>query len=601
MDRSTTIGYVLIFLLFIGFFYFNQQNVEDIEQQTAKSDTTLLDTAKPEQIIVSEDTTEIESVNATEAITENISSLSNELLSIDFTNVGGKPSKLIVKNFKRYDSSDLVLFEGDQNHLNYTIPLANGSAVNTEKLGFELTKKTDTSLVYTAIVAGNAKIIQSYTLPKNSFKLGYNVRFVGFQNSIAPNNRYAELTWKTKTQLQEKDVKDERNVTTVFYKYESDDDPDNLSETSDDEDALLGSVKWISFKQKFFNQTLIHSNEFTEDGIKISSTEALDDAYLKDLTAQFYLPIESDDVIEDMTFYYGPNKYNVLKKEGIGMQKMIPLGWGIFGWVNKLVIIPVFNWLEKFISNYGIIIILLTLIIKLALYFPMYKVYKSSAKMRLLKPELDEIKEKTGGDMQKMQQEQMKLYKQAGVSPLGGCLPQLIQIPILFAMFRFFPASIELRQKSFLWADDLSSFDSIYNFPNGFEIPFYGDHISLFTLLMTAVTIIYTYMNSQMTGQMVGPMKTVMYIMPIMFLGFFNNYAAALSFYYFLSTCITIIQNFIIRKFVIDEDKLHKQLQDNKKKKVNVKKSGLQKRLEDMAKKRGIDPYKGKPQPKKKK
>ncbi len=601
MDRSTTIGYVLIFLLFIGFFYFNQQNVEDIEQQTAKSDTTLLDTAKPEQIIVPEDTTEIESVNATEAITENISSLSNELLSIDFTNVGGKPSKLIVKNFKRYDSSDLVLFEGDQNHLNYTIPLANGSAVNTEKLGFELTKKTDTSLVYTAIVAGNAKIIQSYTLPKNSFKLGYNVRFVGFQNSIAPNNRYAELTWKTKTQLQEKDVKDERNVTTVFYKYESDDDPDNLSETSDDEDALLGSVKWISFKQKFFNQTLIHSNEFTEDGIKISSTEALDDAYLKDLTAQFYLPIESDDVIEDMTFYYGPNKYNVLKKEGIGMQKMIPLGWGIFGWVNKLVIIPVFNWLEKFISNYGIIIILLTLIIKLALYFPMYKVYKSSAKMRLLKPELDEIKEKTGGDMQKMQQEQMKLYKQAGVSPLGGCLPQLIQIPILFAMFRFFPASIELRQKSFLWADDLSSFDSIYNFPNGFEIPFYGDHISLFTLLMTAVTIIYTYMNSQMTGQMVGPMKTVMYIMPIMFLGFFNNYAAALSFYYFLSTCITIIQNFIIRKFVIDEDKLHKQLQDNKKKKVNVKKSGLQKRLEDMAKKRGIDPYKGKPQPKKKK
>ena len=601
MDRSTTIGYVLIFLLFIGFFYFNQQNVEEIEQKSGNSDTTIVDTAKTATAAVLKDTVTLDSATTDEVIEETVTSLSNDLLAIDFTNIGGKPSKLNIKNFKRYDSSDLVLFESNQNHLNYTIPLANGSAINTENLGFELSQKTDTSLVFTAVVAGNAKVIQTYTLPKNSFKLGYKVRFIGFQNSIAPNNRYAELTWKTKTQLQEKDVKDERNVTTVYYKYESDDDPDNLSETKDDEDALLGSVKWISFKQKFFNQTLIHSNEFTEDGIKISSTEAKDESYIKDLSAQFYLPIESDDVIEDMTFYYGPNKYNVLKKEGIGMQKMIPLGWGIFGWVNKLVVIPVFNWLEKFISNYGLIIILLTLIIKLALYFPMYKVYKSSAKMRLLKPELDEIKEKTGGDMQKMQQEQMKLYKQAGVSPLGGCLPQLIQIPILFAMFRFFPASIELRQKSFLWADDLSSFDSIYNFPNGFEIPFYGDHISLFTLLMTAVTLVYTYMNSQMTGQMVGPMKTVMYIMPIMFLGFFNNYAAALSFYYFLSTCITIIQNFIIRKFVIDEEKLHKQIQENKKKKVSVKKSGLQKRLEDMAKKRGIDPYKGKPQPKNKK
>jgi YidC/Oxa1 family membrane protein insertase len=217
--------------------------------------------------------------------------------------------------------------------------------------------------------------------------------------------------------------------------------------------------------------------------------------------------------------------------------------------------------------------------------------------MRILKPELDEIKERTGDDMQKAQQEQMKLYKQAGVSPLGGCLPQLVQMPILFAMFRFFPASIELRQEGLWWADDLSTYDSIYNL--GFEIPFYGDHVSLFTLLMTAVTILYTYMNSQNSGQMVGPMKSIMYIMPIMFLGFFNNYAAALSFYYFLSTCITVIQNFVIRKFVIDEDKLRKQIDESKKKKVKVsKKSGLQKRLEDMAKKRGIDPYKGKPKSK---
>jgi YidC/Oxa1 family membrane protein insertase len=230
----------------------------------------------------------------------------------------------------------------------------------------------------------------------------------------------------------------------------------------------------------------------------------------------------------------------------------------------------------------------------MALFFPMFKVYKSTAKMKLLKPELDEIKERTGSDTQKAQQEQMKLYKQAGVSPLGGCLPQLVQMPILFAMFRFFPSSIELRQERLWWAEDLSTYDSIWTFPNGFEIPFYGDHVSLFTLMMTAVTLVYTYMNSQNSGQMVGPMKTVMYLMPLMFLGFFNNYAAALSFYYFLSTCITIIQNFVIRKFVIDEDKLHRQIQESKKKKVKTKKSGLQKRLEDMAKKRGIDPKTGK-------
>lgn len=600
MDRSTTIGYVLIFLLFIGFFYFNQQNVEEIEQEETKTEAAAMDTPKAAENEVSLDTAILDSVATTEVVEEKLETLSNELLQVDFTNLGGKPSKLTVKKFKRYDSSALVLFRGDQNTLNYTIPLSNGSSINTEKLAFTISDQNDTSLVYIANVGG-AKIVQTYSLPANSYKLNYTIRFVGFQNSIAPNSRFAELLWKTKTQLQEKSVEDERNVTTVFYKYESDDDPDNLSETSDDEESLLGSVKWVSFKQKFFNQTLIHSKDFSEDGIKVASTEGLDETYIKDLSAQFYLPIESDDVIDEMAFYYGPNKYKALKAEGIGMQKMIPLGWGIFGWVNKLVVIPVFNWLEKYISNYGLIILLLTLIIKSALFFPMYKVYKSSAKMRLLKPELDELKEKTGGDMQKMQQEQMKLYKQAGVSPLGGCLPQLIQIPILFAMFRFFPASIELRQKSLWWADDLSSYDSIFNFPNGFEIPFYGDHVSLFTLMMTAVTLVYTYMNSQMTGQMVGPMKTVMYIMPVMFLGFFNNYAAALSFYYFLSTCITIIQNFIIRKFVIDEDKLHKQIQDNKKKRVNVKKSGLQKRLEDMAKKRGVDPYKGKPLPKKKK
>lgn len=589
MERSSTIGYVLILVLFAGFWYLNKDTVEQIEQEENKT----------EEVVQTNDTaanppeyTELASDSATSeiAVKQEISTLSNDLIQIDFTNIGGVPSKVNLKEFHRYDSSDLVLFEDNQMQLGYSIPLANGTVINTIDKGFELTAKTDSSISYTTNIAGSAQMMQTYTLRKGSYSVGYDVTFQDINKAVSPNNRFAELKWKSAIQGQEKTLDDERVVTTVYYKYETDEDVDYLSETSDDDDKLDGSVKWISFKQKFFNQTLIHDNKFIESGSIITSTES--EEHVKDLTAQIFIPLEENTVVEKMHFYYGPNHYPTLKAQDVELQKIIPLGWGIFGWVNKFIVIPIFNWLDNYFSSYGLIILLLTLIIKMALFFPMYKTYKSTAKMRLLKPELDEIKERTGDDMQKAQQEQMKLYKQAGVSPLGGCLPQLIQMPILFAMFRFFPSSIELRQESLWWADDLSSYDNIYDLP--FEIPFYGDHVSLFTLMMTAVTVLYTYMNSQNSGQMVGPMKTVMYLMPIMFLGFFNNYAAALSFYYFLSTCITVIQNFVIRKFVIDEDKLHKQIQDSKKKKVKVKKSGLQKRLEDMAKKRGVDPYSGK-------
>ncbi len=604
MDRTTTIGYVLIFFLFIGFFFMSQENKEDIEAQANQADTTEIQAPSVADV---EDTTvnstqDSNSVIALEEIEETITTIGNDLMVIDLTNKGGIPSKLELTEYHRYDSSDLILFEDGQNSFDYIIPLVNGTTINSTGLNFEATEVAENAVTYIANLPNGAKFIQKYELEDGSYMVNYDVRFENIDKIIAPNNRYATVEWKGEIQPQEKTVKDERTATTIYYKYVADDDVDNLSEGKDDDEKLQGNVKWISFKQKFFNQTLIHDDEFEEDGIVIETKEDENADYVKDLSASLYLTLDQPIVEHRMAWYYGPNHYQTLKKHDVELQQMIPLGWGIFGWVNKIVVIPVFNWLEQYFDSYGVIILLLTLIIKLSLFFPMYKVYKSTAKMRLLKPELDEIKERTGGDMQKMQQEQMKLYKQAGVSPLGGCLPQLVQLPILFAMFRFFPSSIELRQEKLWWADDLSSYDSIFDFPNGFEIPFYGDHISLFTLMMTATTLFYTVMNSQTSGQMAGPMKTVMYIMPIMFLGFFNNYAAALSFYYFLSTCITIIQNFVIRKFVIDEDKLHKQIQDSKKKKVKMKKSGLQKRLEDMAKKRGIDPYTGKPkgnQPKK--
>ena len=291
----------------------------------------------------------------------------------------------------------------------------------------------------------------------------------------------------------------------------------------------------------------------------------------------------------DLEFYIGPNHYPTLSNQKIGLQKIISLGF--FGWVSKYMIIPIFNWLASFINNFGLVILMLTLIIKLLLFPLVYKSYVSSAKMRILKPEIDAIKEKHGTDMTRMQQENMKLYKRAGVSPMGGCLPMVLQLPILLAMFNFFPASIELRQKAFLWATDLSTFDSILNLP--FKIPFYGSHVSLFTLLMTISTLIYTRMNNQLTG-VSGQMKWISYLMPVLFLGFFNNYASGLTYYYFLANMITFGQNVLIRRFFVDEDKLHKQIEENKKKPVVIKKSGLQARLEEMAKKNNARPIKKK-------
>lgn len=603
MDRSSSIGYIVILFLFIGFYYFNSKNKEELDAQERKVEQMRADSLESlaeNQVSIDEATvSETETTEVQDSFTplvESKATLSNELLSIDFSSIGGKPNKVNLTEFHKYDSSDLVLFDGKQMRFNYAIPLANGTVINTESQSFKL-EESENQIVMTLDLPNNASIVKTYTLESNSYKLDYNVTFNNIGSVVAPNNRFAELAWSTDIQGQEKTLKDERAATTIYYRYGTDDEVDYLSETSSDDDELHANVQWVSFKQKFFNQTLINNGQFIETGTKIEIIEPEDENvdYVKKAQAQFYIPLDKNTVEESMAFYYGPNHYPTLKNQGIELHKIIPLGWGIFGWVNKLIVIPIFNWLNNYLSNFGLIILLLTLIIKTALFPFMYKTYKSTAKMRILKPELDEIKERVGNDMQKAQQEQMKLYKQAGVSPLGGCLPQLVQMPILFAMFRFFPSSIELRQESLWWADDLSTYDSVFDFPNGFEIPFYGDHVSLFTLMMTTVTLLYTYMNSQNSGQMVGPMKTVMYLMPVMFLGFFNNYAAALSFYYFLSTCMTIIQNFIIRKFVIDEDKLHKQIQDSKKKKVKVKKSGLQKRLEDMAKKRGIDPKTGKP------
>lgn len=423
---------------------------------------------------------------------------------------------------------------------------------------------------------------------------GFTINLVNMRQAIQTNNTYLAFDWMLNMRQQEKSLENEKNNTSVYFK-PAEDKVDYLKETKDDKIEKLPNLKWVSLKQQFFAATLISGSSFTSATLentdkspKTADTTA--ERYLKTLSAKITLPYNVDETSSyPMQFYFGPTKYNILKKYDLDLERQIPLGWSFFllQWINRYAVIPVFDFLSSFGWNYGIIILILTILLKIVLLPIAYKTYMSSAKMRVLKPEVDEIGKKfpKKEDALKKQQATMALYKKAGANPMSGCIPMLLQMPILIAMYRFFPASIELRQQKFLWATDLSTYDSIWTFPNGFSIPFYGDHVSLFTLLMTISTVIYTHLNNKMMTTTSQPgMKFVMYAMPIMFLGFFNNFAAGLSYYYFLANVITFLQMFLFQKFV-DHDKIMAKIQENKKKPVKV--SGFQKRLEAMTKQRG--------------
>jgi YidC/Oxa1 family membrane protein insertase len=394
---------------------------------------------------------------------------------------------------------------------------------------------------------------------------------------LASNISYTKLHWSMNTPSQEKDIEDQRKVLDIYYKYVND-SPDYLTITKPESEDLKNLVKWVSFKQKFFVTSIIARESFEEG--TINGGPLASETQVAEYATDLVLPIKhTASETYGMDFYFGPNHFQTLKTFDLGLEKQVPLGWGIFGWVNRFIVIKTFNWLDSFNLNYGLIIFILTLIFKVILFPLTYKSYLSAAKMKVLKPEIDELKAKYEKEPQKIQAEQMKLFQKAGVNPLGGCFPLLLQFPILIALFNFFPSSIELRQQPFLWADDLSSYDSILDLP--FTIPFYGAHVSLFTLLMTVSTIIYTRMNNQITGA-TGQMKYIGYIMPLVFLPVLNSYSSALSYYYFLANMITFAQQWAVRRFVIDEEAIHRKMQENKKK--PVKRSKFQERLESMSK-----------------
>jgi YidC/Oxa1 family membrane protein insertase len=624
MDRNSLIGLLLIGTILIGWLYFSAPSKEEIARRQKQQDSLLL--VQKEEALKTNikksaqpDSNGIASINPDSAShtvlsdsmlqvikknnygvfskaadgEKNIITIENELIKVRISNLGGRISSVELKNYKTNIGLPLMLFDADSSR--QALSFGSGSkGYSTDSLffqpfgtSFNVTKNDSGSVALRLFADDQNKYIEYvYGLKGNSYEVSCNINIVGMQDIIAANTNYLTLDWQMLTPSQEKSIPNQQKASNIYYKYSEGDDVDveKITETSQESKSLDSKIKWIAFKQQFFTSALIAENTFEKPIEVTSRTIKGSGSYVKDFSTSLTIPYDHQAKEKfNMAFYFGPNKYNILKGYGIDLEKQIPLGWGIFGWVNKFIVLPIFNFLGSSGLNYGIIILILTIIIKIILFPIAYKTYLSSAKMRVLKPEIDEIEKKLGKDADplKKQQAKMALYKKAGINPMAGCIPLLLQMPILIALFNFFPSSIELRQAPFLWADDLSTYDSIYNL--SFSIPFYGDHVSLFTLLMTISTILYTYTNSQLmsTNDQMPGMKVMMYIMPIMFLGVFNSYSAGLSYYYFLANMITFGQTFIMRRFV-DEDALHRKIQENKKKPVKV--SGFQARLEKMAK-----------------
>ena len=539
--------------------------------------------------------------------------IENDLIKMHISNKGGRIENVELKEYKTWEKNPTILMNSDSLRFGFSF-FSGNRLINTEQLYFKpfwsdiewegkdsMVVSGSDSLKFSMrvypttgenVISDNKYIEYLFTVYGDQYMIGYTLKFVGMEDVMDPSTNHLILNWKDNLTREEKSLKMERMNTTVYYKF-LEDEVDYLSETKDDEQFLKNErVRWVSFKQQFFTVTLIADTYFSEPKIA-TVTLPFEGDYLKTMEAEIGIPFSPRQTTEiPMRLYMGPNQYYTLKSYDLQLEKQIPLGWSFFlmAWINIYAVLPVFTFFGSMGWNYGIIILILTLMLKVILFPIAFKTYKSSAKMRALKPDIDEITKKFPDkkDAMKKQQATMDLYKRAGVNPLAGCIPMLLQFPILIALFRFFPSSIELRQKSFLWATDLSSYDSIWTFPDGFSIPFYGDHVSLFALLMTLSSILYTHVNSQMmmsSQQQMPGMKTMMYLMPVMFLFWFNDYSSGLSYYYLLANVITFGQIYLIRA-TIDDKKLHAQIEANKKK--TRKKSGFQKRMEDMAKKRSL-------------
>jgi YidC/Oxa1 family membrane protein insertase len=581
-----------------------RDSIETVERQKradealriAAADTTRIqekiEAVVPDSVVQAERSGNYRDFLPATAGTATVYTIENDLLKIHVNSKGGYISKVELKNYRRPGSdAPLELFGPDSTRFALILNAYDRSRIfHTDSFYFAPVSMDGSSITMRLQTAKKGSYLQfSYKLQPGTYLVQSNLTLHGMQDIVSQTEDQLQLQWRMNLPGQEKHIVKERDAATIYYK-QLINDPDYINPAKDEKKEINeDDIKWICFKQQFFNASIIAENSFSKAGSYVKCSLRNSPDVVKATETELGIPFgHHEDENFAMNYYFGPNHYNTLKAVGHDLEQIIPTGWSIFSYINKWLVIPLFNVLDN--VNMGIVILILTIIVKIVLLPIAYKTYMSGARMRLLKPETDALNAKyeKNPDPMKKQQEQMGLYKKAGVNPLSGCIPVLLQFPILIALFNFVPAAIELRQKPFLWADDLSTYDSIWTFG---EVPFinsvYGDHVSLFAALMFVSTIVYTYMNSSMmpqqsNTQMPG-MKFMMYFMPVIFLAVMNSYSAGLSWYYFLANMLTFVQNFIIRRFVSDAS-IRSQLEANMKKPAKV--STFQKRLEEMAKQR---------------
>ncbi len=634
MDKRSIIGIAVIAVLFLVFAYFNTQQQEQYREQKAVYDAyqdsvaranapaptvvdERIDVAAAREVIAQDS---IERQMQTAAFGESLATarygkasefnIENDMLSILFSSKGGQIKGVTLKDYEKYapkgrESSLIEMMEPSSANFSFEFFIKNGLnnvKVNTAEYNFtieptQLTADGAQVVVMSLPISQNSRLVYRYTVhnvksAERDYLVDFDVEFVDMSQVMANQSTIA-LAWSNSTYQNEKGFTNENNFTTIAYR-----EPDTTSieelgfSDEDKSESVDGLVNWIAFKQQFFSSVVIAPEMFSSANLAYT-TAPEGSGMMKSFTAQMTIPYSPQTTAYDLSLYFGPNKYSTLNKivdadgEGLYLERLVPLGWGIFGWVNRWCVIPVFDFLNRYINSFGLIILILVILVKLVISPLTYRSYVSMAKMRLLKPQVDELAKKypKSEDAMKRQQATMELYKKAGANPMGGCIPVLIQFPILIAMFRFFPASIELRDQPFLWADDLSSYDSILNLP--FSIPFYGDHVSLFALLMAISTFGYSYFSYQQSAssqpQMAGMKFMMVYMMPIMLLFVFNGNSSGLCYYYFLSNLFTIGQTLVIRRMV-DDTKINAIMQAAAAKKAsnNGKKSKFQQRYEQM-------------------
>lgn len=584
MDRNTFTGLFLIMVILGGAVFFMKPSEADIKKEreriTAdslkKAGVTPEKTAVPAPIIETKpDSVALKGAfGANLTGTKQTSVLENDNLKLTFNNLGGKIQSVEVKGAKTYNKKPVVLFDGNENKFGLNINV-DGKVINTNTLYFTASQTAE-NISMKANYNADKYIEFIYTLKPKSNNVDLSINLNGLNQVIQGNS--ISLNWETTLLEQEKSIKKEQEHSAPYYKY-IEKNPDHLSIGKDEKVELTeGKIEWISFKQQFFSAVLIPQIPFDKGDLEVKiSTEP---GKIKEYGANMQLPFNQLAAQNyALKFYFGDNKFDDLKAQGQSIEKQVDMGYWPLKYINRWIVLPVFQFLEGFGWGYGVIILVLTILLKIAMSPLTYKSYISMAKMRILKPEMDEIKAKVGEDNATLlQQEYLKLYKQVGVNPLGGCLPMLLQLPFVMAFFFFFPNLFELRGESFLWMKDLSTYDDFIKF--GFTIPFIGDHLSLMCVLMTISTLIYTYFNNQISGA-TGQMKYIGYIMPIIFLGVLNSYPSGLNYYYFLANMLTFLQQYLIRRMVND-DKIHAILQENKiKPQSEKKKSKFQTRLDD--------------------